>query len=154
MDIKIIVNRQLIVVSTWEDLYDTTEIWNKWGIQESVGLALLVTHYIEDAVPEESTVCSQTVTTVEWYSHQPTHKTSYPNFFLFPRNARTEERNRDWRNGHPISVPGWDPFYEQARIPNPTNDPITFADRIMWFSDRLHSAVDWDKSRHPHLNSG
>ena len=50
---------------TWEDLYDETETWNKGGIQESMGLALLVTHNTVDGGPEEVTICSQTVTPVE-----------------------------------------------------------------------------------------
>lgn len=65
MTMIIIGNLQLIVVITWEDLYDETETWNKGGIQESMGLALLVTHNIVDGGLEEVTICSQTVTPVE-----------------------------------------------------------------------------------------
>lgn len=41
-------------------LYDETETWNKEGIQESIGLILLGTYYLDVMGPEEAIICSQT----------------------------------------------------------------------------------------------
>jgi hypothetical protein len=40
-------------------LQEETETREKGGTQESVGVILVVTHYIRDMKPEEATSCSQ-----------------------------------------------------------------------------------------------
>ena len=69
-----------------------TETWDKGGVEESVGVILTVTHYIENMEPEEAAFYSQAETPVEQQGYQLTHKTFNLQFILSTRNAGTGDR--------------------------------------------------------------
>ena len=42
-----------------EGICRKTETWDKGSTQESMGVSLAMTHYIENVEPEDATSCSQ-----------------------------------------------------------------------------------------------
>ena len=58
-------NLQLTGVGSWGHLQSETETWDKGGATESIEVSLIMTHYVEDMVPERATTYSQAGTPVE-----------------------------------------------------------------------------------------
>ena len=48
-----------------EHLQEETDVWDRGGVQESMGVSLAVTHSIGAMEPEKATSCSQAGTPVE-----------------------------------------------------------------------------------------
>jgi len=82
-------------------LYDETETWNKEGIQESIGLILLGTYYLDVMGPEEAIICSQTEpdSNLRGVIEPPTHTQNFQSKIVHVskryRNGAMEQRLRE-----------------------------------------------------------
>jgi hypothetical protein len=88
-------------VGRWEHLQDETETWYRGSTQESIGVALAVTHSIGDMEPEVATSYIQAETTVEQKGHHPTHRTFNLKFMLSTRNTGMGDRAETERMANP-----------------------------------------------------
>lgn len=68
------------------------EICDKGSTQESIRVALAVTHYIDDMEPQGATSYSQAGTLVDQQRHEPTHKTFNPKNILPACNINKRDR--------------------------------------------------------------
>lgn len=82
------------------------ETWNGERPRESMWMSLAEKHSNGYMEHDEATSCSKARSPMEWYIHEPTHKTFDPKFGLSTRNARTKMEQK-LRASQLITSPTW-----------------------------------------------